>query len=105
RPAGAGRAGAASAFCAAICGLPLRLELLLELAERPVTRQNLVDTRVGLALIADGREEFAVLQLDAVHRDVDLPVLAVDEIVVACDVGAVVADVAEEGTQRPVIVE
>ena len=58
----------------------------------------------------DGGEEFAVLQFDAVERhvhlrDVDGGVLAVDELVVPRDVGAVVADVAEERAQRPVVVE
>src|SRR5574337_2099275 len=76
-------------------------QLPLELVEHPVTRQHLRDAGVGLAALADRGEEFAVLQLDAVHRhrdlrDVDLLVLAGEEVVVARDVGAGVADVAEE---------
>ena len=75
-----------------------------------VAGQHLRRAGIGLAAFADGGEELAVLQLDAVHADrhladVDLLVLAVEQVVVAGDVGAGVADVAEEGAQRPVVVE
>ena len=65
---------------------------------------------IGLAAFADGGEEFAVLQLDTVHGHVhlghvNLLFLAVDQIVVASDVGAGIADVAEEGAQRAIVVE
>jgi hypothetical protein len=43
--------------------------------------------------------------IDTSTFDVDLLVLAVEQVVVARDVGAGVADVAEEGAQRPVVVE
>src|SRR5580704_13332378 len=73
----------------------------LEVVEYPITGQHLRDTGVGFAALADRGEEFAVLQLDAVHADVDLAhvdllVLAGEEIIVARDVGCGVADVAEE---------
>ena len=62
------------------------------------------------ATIADGGEELAVLQLDAVHAHIDLAhvdlfFLAGEQVVVARDVGGRVADVAEEGAQRAVVVE
>ena len=75
-----------------------------------IRRQHLLHARVRLALLADRGEELAILQLDAVHRDihlrdVDRVVLAVEQIVVARDVRAVVADVAEERAERTVVVE
>src|SRR5688572_5993077 len=90
--------------------LLLGLELTFQLMERSVARQDLRHTRVWLAPLADRREKLPVLQLDAVHRNVDLRyvdylVPAVDEVVVARDIRAVVADVAEEGAQRPFVVE
>ena len=59
---------------------------------------------------SDGGEEFAILQLDAVHRHIDLRhvdgiVLAVHQFIVACDVGPVVADIAEKRAQGSVVVE
>src|SRR5215831_1987731 len=82
----------------------------LELVERTHRRQHLLDAAVRIAFLTNGREELAILQLDAIHRhinlrDVDGIVLAVNQFVVARDVSAVVADVAEERAQRPVIVE
>ncbi len=38
-------------------------------------------------------------------RDVDRFLVTVDEVVVACDIGAVIADVAEERAERSVVVE
>src|SRR5690606_14792786 len=68
------------------------------------------DRAVRLAPFADRRDELAVLQLDAVVRNsdagkVDRLFLAGDEVVVTGDVGRRVADVAEEGAERPVVVE
>src|ERR1700735_3794140 len=81
-----------------------------ELVEHLVARQDLRDAGVGFSALADGGEEFAILQFDAVHTDIDLAhvdlfVLAVEEIIVARDVGRGVADIAEEGAERPLIVE
>src|SRR4029450_13786092 len=72
--------------------------------------QYLRDTRFRLALAAYRGDEFPILQLDAVHRhvdfrDINLVLLAVNELVVARDVGSRVADVAEKSSKRPVIVE
>src|SRR5437773_11599506 len=55
-------------------------------------------------------EELAILQLDPVHRHVnmrhvDLLLLAIDQVVVAGDVRAVVADVSKEGPQGALVVE
>src|SRR5215469_7896287 len=96
--------------CIGTMTLTLRRELALEVRQRAVAGQHLGDTGVRFPLLADGCEELAILQLDAIHRDihvrhVDLLLLAVDQVVVARDVGAVVADVAEEGAERPVVVE
>src|SRR5574337_1225349 len=68
------------------------LELLFELVQHPVARQHLGDAAVGFAPFADRGEELAVLQLNAVHADVDLGdvdllVLAVEQVIVARDVG------------------
>src|ERR1700678_2299259 len=73
-------------------------------------RQALRDAGIRFAALANGREEFPVLELDAVHRyvhlrDIDVVVLAVQQLIVARDVRAVIADVAEKSTERPVIVE
>src|SRR5437868_172101 len=81
--------------------LALRIDDLLELAQHVHAGQDLGEARIRLALLLDGRDELAVLELDAVHRhvdlgDVDLVVLAVAQVVVERLVGAVVADVAEE---------
>src|SRR5262249_18840817 len=90
--------------------LALRIDDLLELAEHMHAGQDLLQARGRLALAFDGRDELAVLKLDAVHRDVDLGdvdlvVLAVGEVVVERLIGAVVADVAEERAKRTVVVE
>ena len=63
-----------------------------------------------MSAFADGGEEFAVLQFDAVHGNGDFAhvyrfFFAVHQIVVTGDVGAVVADIAEEGTERAVVIE
>ena len=86
------------------------LELLLHVVQGAVAGEHLRHAGVGLAALADRGEELAVLQFDAVHRhrdlgDVDLLFFAVHQIVVASDVGAVVADVAKERSERAVIVE
>src|SRR5262245_24077675 len=52
--------------------LPLCVQLLLEFVQRAVARQHLRHAGIRFALLADGGEELAVLQLDAVHRDVHL---------------------------------
>jgi len=44
-------------------------ERLLQRVQRAIARQNLPDAGIGLAPLRDRREELAVLQLDAVHRD------------------------------------
>lgn len=90
--------------------LALPRQLLLQLMQGAIARQHLSDARVRLAPLADCGDELAVLQLDAVHRhvdfrDVDGLVAPGHEVVVACDVGAVVADVAEERAERSVVVE
>ena len=66
--------------------------------------------RVRLATFSNGGEKFAILQLDPVHRyvnfgDIDFFFLAAEEIVVARNIDAGVADVAEERAKRAVIVE
>src|ERR1700733_8683791 len=81
--------------------LALRVDDALELAEDVHAGQQLRQARIRLALLLDRGDELAILKLDAVHRNVDLRqvdlvVLAVDQIVVIGLVGAVVADVAEE---------
>src|ERR1700722_18629114 len=78
------------------------MQLELERPQRAIARQHLSHTGVGFAPLADRGDEFAVLQLDAIDRyvhlrHVDPLVLAVQQFVIARDVGAVVADVAEEG--------
>src|SRR6266540_2022987 len=85
-------------------------ELLFQVVQDLVTGHHLGDAGVGLAGFADCGDPLAVLELDAVHRardlgHVDFLVLAVEEIVVAGDVGAEVADVAEEAAERAVVVE
>src|SRR5437764_13823562 len=90
--------------------LALRIDDLLELAQNAHAGEELGEAAVRLALLLDRRDELAVLQLDAVHRDVDLGdvdlgVLAVGEVVVERLEGAVIADVAEEAAERAVVVE
>src|SRR5262245_152257 len=90
--------------------LALRIDDLLESAEYPHAGQQLRKGGIRLALLLDRGNEFAVLELDAVHGDVDLGdvdlvVLTVAEDVVKRFEGAVVADIAEEGAERPVVVE
>src|SRR5882672_2007677 len=83
---------------------------LLQAIERLHGREHLPDTGIGLTLLADRGKEFAVLQFDAIHGHVDLGhvdrvVLAIQQLVVARDVSAVVADVTEERAERSVVVE
>jgi hypothetical protein len=85
-------------------------QLLLQLMQHLIARQHLGHARIRLTPFADGGEELAVLQLDAVHAhvhlaDIDLFFLAVEQVVVTGDVGRCVADVAEERAQRAVVVE
>src|SRR5205807_7153040 len=47
-------------------------ELHVEIVQHLVAGQHLGDRSVGLAALLDRGEELAVLQLDAVHGDVDL---------------------------------
>src|SRR5579863_8113499 len=86
------------------------LDLLLQLSQDAVAGHDLMNAGVRLTVLADGGEELTILKLDAVHADgdlahVDLLVLAGIEIVVAGDVGRGVADIAEEGPERPLVVE
>src|SRR5690606_38150192 len=46
----------------------LRLQLLLELVQCAVAWQHLIHTGIRRAPFTNGREELAILQLDAVHR-------------------------------------
>src|SRR5262249_51754177 len=90
--------------------LALRIDDLLEPSEHAHAREELPEARDRLALLLDRRDELAVLELDAVPGGVDLGdvdsiVLAVAQVVVEGLVGAVVADVAEERAERPVVVE
>src|SRR5450631_1771873 len=90
--------------------LALRVDDLLELAQYLHAGQHFGEAGIGGALFRDGGDEFAVVELDAVHGDVhlgdvDLVVLADAEIVVERLVGAVVADVAKKRAERAVIVE
>src|SRR5262249_8222942 len=88
----------------------LGIERPFEPVEHLHRGHHLRDARARLALLADRRYELTGLQPAAAHRDldlrqIDLVLLAVEEIVVARDVRAVVADIAEEGALRPVVVE
>src|SRR5581483_10446779 len=70
----------------------------------------LADVGIRLALFFNGREEFAILELDSVHRDrhfreVNLVLLTVFQIVIVGHVSAVVADIAEERAERALGVE
>src|SRR5262245_56346039 len=90
--------------------LALRIDDLLELAQHVHAGQELLQAPVRLALALDRGDELAILELDAVHRDVDLGdvdlvVLAVGEVVVERLVRSVIADVAEERAERAVVVE
>src|SRR5258708_3871972 len=90
--------------------LALGIDDAFELAEHAHAGQHLGKTRIRLALLAYSGDEFAVLELDAVHRHVDLGkidgvLLAVREIVVIGLIGTVVAYVTEERAKRSVIVE
>ena len=75
-----------------------------------VAGQHLAYAAIGLAAFADGGDELAVLQFYAVHRHRDLVhvytfFIAVEQIVLARDVGGAVTEVAEEGPQRADVVE
>src|SRR5262245_33324525 len=107
---GSSQAMAALMTAALRVRIAVRFDELLELAEHAHARQQLRQAGVRLALLLDRGDELAVLEFDAVHGDVDLGnvdlvVLAVAEVVVERLVGAVVADVAEERAERPVVVE
>src|SRR5882757_7108814 len=85
-------------------------QLSFKQINRFVTGQYLSHAGIRLAPLADRGEELAVLKLDTVHRDIhlrhiDLLFLAVDQIIVAGDVGAAVADIAEERSKRSVVIE
>src|SRR5215469_7852412 len=104
------RSEAASGPTVIIGGLLLARELGLQLAEHPVAAEHARDAGVRLAPLVDRRDELPVLQLDAVGGDVhvgdvDRLLAAGHQVVVPGDVGAVVADVAEEAAERTVVVE
>src|ERR1700683_1330854 len=89
---------------------PPLLQATLDLGKRLHRRQALRHAGIGFALLPDGGEELAILQFDAIHRYIDLghidrAVIAVEQIVVTADIRALVADVAEESSERPVVVE
>src|SRR6516165_854332 len=101
-------------WCLSRPALSVRLALwiddLFQPAEHVHAWQKLGEARVRLALLFDRGNELAIFELDPVHRNVDLGqvdlvVLAVGQVVVIGLVGAVVADIAEERSERPVIVE
>src|SRR5438067_148340 len=86
------------------------LQALLQAIQGLHGGQALGDAGVGFAAIFDCREELAILKLDAIHRhvyvrNIDGLLVAVDQIVIVGDVGSVVADVAEKGALRTLIVE
>src|SRR4051812_9894242 len=88
----------------------LGIEGPFEPVEHLHRRHHLCDARARFALVADRRDELPVLQLDSVHRHVylrqiDFALLAVEEIVVARDVRAVIADVAEKSALWTVVIE
>src|SRR5262245_18217479 len=88
----------------------LGIERPFEPVEHLHRGHHLRDARARLALVTDRRYELAVLELDAVQGyvdlgEIDLVLLAVEEIVVARDIRAVVADVAEERALWPVGIE
>src|SRR5262245_13847373 len=90
--------------------LAARVYDLFELAEHAHAGKQLGEAGVRLALFLDRGDEFPVLEFDAVHRHVhlgyvDRVLLSVGQVVVERLVGTVVADVAEERAERPVIVE
>src|SRR5690606_29508312 len=93
----------AEAFC-------VLLHVLLEAMQNFVARQYLTHTGVGFSALFDGGKEFPVLKLDTIHGYVHLAhinglFLAIDEVIVARNVSAIVTDVAEEGAERSVVVE
>ena len=84
--------------------------LLLHFTQGAIAGEHLGHAGIGLPAFTDRAEELTVLQFDAIHRhgdlgNVDLLFLAVEQVVVASDVGALVADVSEKSSQRAVIVE
>src|SRR6516162_4569367 len=90
--------------------LALRIDDPFEPAEHAHAGQHLGKARVRLTLLPDGGDELTILELDAIHRHIDLGyvdavVLAVGKIVVERLVGAVVADIAKERAERAIIVE
>src|SRR5271154_3239677 len=81
-------------------GLCRRVEDVLEPVEHLHGGVALLNAGVRLALLFDRRKKLAILQLDAVHRNVhvgqiNLLVLSVHEVVVVGLKRAVIADVAE----------
>ena len=69
-----------------------------------VAVEHLCHAGVRLAPFFDGGEKFAVLQFNAIHghihlADINFLILAVEQIVIACDVGGAVANVAKECAQ------
>src|SRR5262249_59467937 len=88
--AGSARKGTTSGRLVGALGvrLALRIDDLLELAEHAHAGKELRQRSVGLALLLDRGDEFAVLELDAVHGDVDLG-----------DVDLVVLAVADAGVE------
>jgi hypothetical protein len=90
--------------------LAFRIDDPFEPTEYVHRGKKLREARIRFALFLDRGDELTILKLDPVHRHVDLRqidlvVLVVDQIVVIGLVGAVVADVAEERTERAFIVE
>src|ERR1700676_5382530 len=85
-------------------------QLPLEVAQCLHREQALRETGIRFAAVANGGEKFAILQFDAVHRDADLRhidgvVFAVQQFIVARDVRAVIADVAEKSAQGAVMLK
>src|SRR5207253_7429905 len=90
-----------------VIALSTQRELPLKVVQQFVAWQHLCDAGVGFATLAERGKEFAVLQLDAVHRDVylgdvDLLALCGHEVIIEGNVGAGVADIAKESAQRSV---
>src|ERR1700732_1035763 len=88
----------------------LRVDDLFEPAENTHAGKHLRETRVGLSSFSYRCDKLAIFELDAVHGNVHLGhvnaiVLAVAQVVIEGLIGAVVADIAEEGTERTVVIE
>src|SRR5499427_4164653 len=90
--------------------LAVWVDHLFDPAQDVHARQHLGEACIRLSFFLYGGDEFAILQFDAVHRhidlgEIDLVLLPVEQIVVIRIEGAIVADVAEECTDRAVIIE